>query len=228
MAAALASPVRTSQRVTRIEIEDAGVRVRCQGGESFHAPFAIAALPCSVLREIAIAPALAGPQADAVRSLPYSEASYVVFDTSAPFWEDDGLAPTMWTDTALELVIAWPAEDGVTRHLLSFINGTAERALRQLNPREQLEFATRELQRLRPASAGKARATRAYSWTADPHARGAYAFFGPGQVSAWARVLARPFHHLHFAGEHLALVHSGMEGAMESGERAAREVLARL
>jgi monoamine oxidase len=32
---------------------------------------------------------------------------------------------------------------------------------------------------------------------------------------------------LHFAGEHTAVLLQGMEGAMESGERAALEVLAR-
>jgi monoamine oxidase len=228
MAAALASPALTGRQVVRIEAEDAGVCVHCGNGESFDARFAISTLPFTVLREIAIAPALTGAQADAIRSLPYSEASYVVFEVNAPFWESDGFAPTMWTDSALELIVAWPAEDGVTRHLLSFINGTGERALRRMSPPEQLDFATRELQRLRPASAGKVRAARVYSWTADPNARGAYAFFGPGQVTAWARELAKPFHHLHFAGEHTALAHSGMEGAMESGERAAREVLARL
>ncbi len=39
--------------------------------------------------------------------------------------------------------------------------------------------------------------------------------------------VAQPAGHVHFAGEHTAILHSGLEGAMESGERAAREVLAR-
>ena len=228
MAAALATPVATGHRVTGIETHAQGVRVRCQGGESFAAGFAISTLPYSVLRDVAFEPRLAGQQADVVASLPYSEASYVVFEVDAPFWESDGLAPTMWTDSALELVVAWPTEDGVTRHILSFINGSAERSLRSLSPVRQLEFATQELHRLRPASVGKARAAHVYSWSADPHARGAYAFFGPGQVTAWHDHLARPFGPVHFAGEHTAVIHSGLEGAMESGERAAREVLARL
>jgi monoamine oxidase len=228
MAEALQTPVAYGRRVIGIETDASRVRVRCAGGESFEARFSISALPYSVLRGVDFEPQLAARQADVVRSLPYSEASYVVFEADAPFWESDGLAPTMWTDTALELLVAWPTEDGVTRHILSFINGTAERSLRRLAPGEQLEFATRELHRLRPASAGKARATHVYSWSADPNARGAYAFFGPGQINAWRDQLAKPFGRVHFAGEHTAVIHPGMEGAMESGERAAGEVLARL
>ena len=228
MAGALASPVMMGQRVTHIEVQDAAVRVGCEGGESYAARFAISTLPYSVLRELGVEPGLPGLQSQIVRSLPYSEASYLVFAVDAPFWESDGLPPTMWTDSALELVVAWPTEDGVTRHILAFVNGTAERSLRRLGESEQLQFATLELNRLRPASIGKARATHVYSWSMDPNARGAYAFFGPGQVTAWHEALARPFGHLHFAGEHTAILHSGMEGAMESGERAAREVLARL
>ena len=228
MAAALVSPVVTGRRVMHIEVGETAVRVRCQSGESFEARFAISTLPYSVLRDVDIEPGWSGPQGEAVRSLPYSEASYVVFEVRTPFWESDGLAPTMWTDSALELLVAWPTEDGVTRHLLSFVNGTAERALRRLRPIEQLELATRQLHHLRPASVGKVHATHVYSWTLDPNACGAYAFFGPGQISAWHDELARPFGQLHFAGEHTAVLHAGMEGAMESGERAAHEVFARL
>lgn len=228
MAGALASPVMTGRRVVHIEAQDAAVRVRCDSGESYAARFAISTLPYSVLREVEIEPGLPGLQSQIVPSLPYSEASYVVFAVDAPFWESDGLPPTMWTDSGLELLVAWPTEDGVTRHILAFVNGTADRSLRRLRESEQLQFATLELNRLRPASIGKARATHVYSWSMDPNARGAYAFFGPGQVTAWHEALAKPFGHLHFAGEHTAILHSGMEGAMESGERAAREVLARL
>lgn len=228
MATALKSPVLTGRRAVSIENQPEGVRVRSADGQWHDARFAISTLPYSVLREVAFEPALVGPQADVVRRLPYSEATYLVFEVGAPFWEDDGFAPTMWTDSPLKLLVAWPSADAVTRHLLCFVNGTAERSLRRLSQSELLDFATAELNRLRPASLGKARATHAYCWSTDPHARGAYAFFGPGHITAWHSHLARPAGRVHFAGEHTAVRHSGLEGAMESGERAACEVLARL
>ena len=64
-------------------------------------------------------------------------------------------------------------------------------------------------------------------WSANPHARGGYAVFPVG--SAWAsRALAEPVEEtLFFAGEATAGPDSAgtVDGALASGERAAREVL---
>jgi len=49
--------------------------------------------------------------------------------------------------------------------------------------------------------------------------------FGPGQVAEFAGKLHVPHQRIHFCGEHTAVGNRGMEGAMESGERAAIEVL---
>jgi monoamine oxidase len=44
-------------------------------------------------------------------------------------------------------------------------------------------------------------------------------------MTAFMPELARPEDRLHFAGEHTSSWNSWMEGALESGERAAREIL---
>lgn len=56
---------------------------------------------------------------------------------------------------------------------------------------------------------------------------GHIAYRAPGQVQEFGTVAADPHGRIHFAGEHTAISNSGMEGAMESGERAAVEVLMR-
>jgi monoamine oxidase len=64
-------------------------------------------------------------------------------------------------------------------------------------------------------------------WEDDPYARGGYAFFDPGfdpDLRAW---LARPAGRVFFAGEHTSVRWQGyMNGAVESGRRAAAEVAA--
>jgi monoamine oxidase len=68
-------------------------------------------------------------------------------------------------------------------------------------------------------------ASRQVVWEDDPHARGGYAFFDPEfdpDLRAW---LARPAGRLFFAGEHTSVQWQGyMNGAVESGRRAAAEV----
>ena len=48
---------------------------------------------------------------------------------------------------------------------------------------------------------------------------------GLGQMTAMAPVIAAPEGRVHFAGEHTSTWTGWMEGALESGERAAREVM---
>ena len=64
------------------------------------------------------------------------------------------------------------------------------------------------------------------SWVDDPYTRGSYAAFEPGQFTRYWGFVGRPEHHVHFAGEHTSRRALGfLDGAVESGRRAAREVL---
>jgi monoamine oxidase len=64
------------------------------------------------------------------------------------------------------------------------------------------------------------------SWVDDPWVRGSYAAFLPGQWTAYFGYLGRPAGNVHFAGEHTSTYSQGyLNGGVESGLRAAREVL---
>lgn len=64
------------------------------------------------------------------------------------------------------------------------------------------------------------------SWVHDPWTGGSYAAFGPGHYARYAGFMGRPEGDIHFAGEHTVLSTMGyLDGAVGSGERAAREVL---
>jgi len=63
------------------------------------------------------------------------------------------------------------------------------------------------------------------AWQRNPLIEGAYAFYRPGQWFTVRGVLARPFKNVHFAGEHLADEQGFMDGAIDSGQDAARKVI---
>jgi monoamine oxidase len=69
-----------------------------------------------------------------------------------------------------------------------------------------------------------AAAVDSYYWGDDPYSRGAYAVFDTEDL-ATQPLLRRPNRRVFFAGEHTAQFQGYMEGALESGERAARQVL---
>ncbi|MBZ3913780.1 flavin monoamine oxidase family protein [Streptomyces acidiscabies] len=67
------------------------------------------------------------------------------------------------------------------------------------------------------------------SWVDDPWARGSYASYRPGQFTKYWGWTGRSEGRLHFAGEHTSTHSQGyLNGAVESGERVAREVLTAL
>jgi monoamine oxidase len=66
-------------------------------------------------------------------------------------------------------------------------------------------------------------------WTTEPYSRGGpVGLMGPGTLGRYGHVLRRPEGRVHWAGTDTATVWNGyMDGAIQAGERAADEVLAR-
>ncbi|MEQ2209071.1 hypothetical protein XENOCAPTIV_023717, partial [Xenoophorus captivus] len=64
------------------------------------------------------------------------------------------------------------------------------------------------------------------NWCEEEYSGGCYtAYFPPGTLTQFGRVLREPVGRLYFAGTETASEWSGyMEGAVQAGERAAREV----
>ena len=72
---------------------------------------------------------------------------------------------------------------------------------------------------------------RAYEdhWALDPWVQGAYSYYRVGQASNYGTIAGRSEGRILFAGEHTSISNQGfLDGAVETGERAASRLLARL
>ena len=68
-----------------------------------------------------------------------------------------------------------------------------------------------------------------FVWSVHPFAKGSYTSYKTGQWSKFAGVEAEPFGNILFAGEHCSIKHQGfMNGAAETGRKAAEEIVRRL
>ena len=75
------------------------------------------------------------------------------------------------------------------------------------------------------AAAWNGRATLDH-WPANPFSRGSYSFWQVGQYTRFAGIEGAQEGHAHFCGEHTSIDAQGfLEGAVETGERAAAEVI---
>jgi monoamine oxidase len=228
MVAALGGRVRIGKRVQSIDLGEDGCEIRCADGTRVRSRYALAAVPFTVLRDIAITPSLRGDQADAVRRMPYGNQSQVWLRVRKPYWEMDGIEASMWTDGAFNLIRQQIESDGA-RELMSVLAFSDKSAkLDAMPPAERGRFAIAEIERIRPSTRGLLEYVGAHSWELAPFQRGCSHQFVPGRGVAWSKSMAKPYLGLHFAGEHLRQMEVGMEAAMESGERAAREIAERL
>lgn len=226
LAASLRSEVQLDRAVRAIEQDRGGVVVRCADGSRQRAAHAIAALPFSALRHIEISPALPGLQAQAVQQLSYAQVFQAHLVVEKPFWQGRGFMPNVWSDSPLERIFASdPQSTGTITNLTVWINGERAQAFDRLPADEVQPFIYRELARVLPESKGAVRLAKTVSWQRSAYTGGAWADWRPGQISRFGAALAKPAGRLHFAGEHTARAFSGMEGALESGERAAFEIL---
>ncbi len=224
------APLDTGAVVRAIATDKAGVTVHCTDGRAIAARAALVTLPFTALRSVRFDPVLPALQAEAVDLLGYTTAFQAHFVADKPFWEADGMPANMWTDGPAGRFAALRYGDDPNRitSFLAFVNGAQGERLDRMAPEaataEILEF----LAAVRPATRGALRAVKTLSWQRDPFAGGIYSSWKPGQVTRYASTIAAPHGNIFFAGEHTAMLNRGMEGAMESGERAATEALARL
>ena len=228
MAASLPRPVALRQLVTAIETGKREVRLHTEDGRIWRAEHAICSVPFSALRQVAIDPPLAGRAAEAVRALAYQPMTQLYFSVEQPFWESDGHAPSMYTDGVAGMVTASrrPENPQEVRGLTAWVMGHNADRLDAMSEIGAAQAVQRAIELLQPAARGQLRYLGRQSWGLDPFAGGGWAYFKPGQIARFGAAMGASHGRIHFCGEHLAADGRGMEGAMESGERAAEAVLA--
>jgi monoamine oxidase len=227
MSKKLKSEIHLGKEVVAITEAGDGVEAVCRDGSKYRAKTVLCSVPFSVLRTIHIDPPLEGPQAAAVHLLPYMINTLVFFVPKRRFWEADGLSPTMWTDGPAGTVMAqrFGAKDEEVTAIVANPRGHFGAYLDRLPPKDAMRLVQQEIETLRPAAKGALEAAAIHSWATDPFAAGDWAVFAPGQIKSFARQMAKPRGRLHFCGEHTAQANRGMEGALESADRAVLEIV---
>jgi monoamine oxidase len=93
-----------------------------------------------------------------------------------------------------------------------------------LSRADRLEQALENLAQIHPQAPADYEVGASKMWHDDPFAGGAFALFEPGQQSLLHEHIVAPEGRVHFAGEHASLAHAWIQGAIESGLRAASAI----
>jgi monoamine oxidase len=187
--------------------------------------YAVLTLPASVLRRIPITPALPAQQHDAIARLKYGRATKTLLQFSSRFWRGVGRPRAFGSDLPFGAVWDGNEEQRGRAGILSLLaGGSASDATQAIVARDGMRGLATALDWLGSSDATLLQSQQVV-WETDPWARGGYAYFDPAFDPALRQWLARPFGRLFFAGEHTSFRWQGyMNGAVESGRRAAAEI----
>jgi monoamine oxidase len=221
---ALEAPVRA------IAHGEDGVTLEADGTEA-RARRAILALPPTLTARIAYDPPLPGRRDQLTQRVAQGTVAKCMAIYDEPFWRADGLTGQATSvQGPVRLTFDNSPPDGSPGVLLGFLEGRFARQAGLLEAEERRRLVVDTFARLFGARAAQPEGYVERLWAEEEWTRGCYGCAMPtGAWTEYGRALRAPIGRLHWAGAETATVWSGyMDGAVQSGERAAAEALAAL
>jgi monoamine oxidase len=231
---------KVADRLGRRVVLKAPVRVVAQNGDgvrvvadgtTIEARRVILAVPPALASRLAYSPSLPKGKAALLKALVPGKLAKATAVFDRPFWRDAGLSGQGVADTGpARTIFDNSPPDGSVGVLFGFVGGSAYEPWGGL-PADQRRAQV--LDGFATFVGDQARAPNDYfeqDWTKERWTRGCpVAHVAPGVLTKYGPWLRRPVGKVHFAGTETADYWLGyMDGAVRSGERAAREVLAAL
>jgi monoamine oxidase len=207
---------------------DGGVEVEANG-RSVAAGRAIVAVPPAIAGRIVYRPAMPGWRNQLTQRVPMGSVIKVHAIYEEPFWRQEGLSGLAVSDSGpVRIVYDNSPEDGSPGVLVGFIEGEQARSWARRNRADRRAGILACLADYFGERAGRPRELLERSWADEEYSGGCYAgYFPPGVWTSFGQALREPIGRLHWAGTETATAWTAyMEGAVQSGQRAADEVLA--
>lgn len=232
-----AERLRLGAPVRRIAHGEGGVTLEADGpgGESaglrVTARRAIVAIPPTLAGRVAYHPRLPGLRDQLTQRMPQGTVIKTMAIYDEPFWRAEGLSGQAVTDESpARVVFDNSPPDGSPGVLLGFLEGRMAREWGARPAAQRREAILAGHARLFGARAARPERFVERVWADEEWTRGCYGcMMTTGGWTEYGRALRAPIGPLHWAGAETATVWSGyMDGAVQSGERAADEVLAAL
>ncbi|MGZ5347907.1 MAG: flavin monoamine oxidase family protein [Solirubrobacterales bacterium] len=189
----------------------------------------IVALPPTLAGRIDYEPALPAARDQLTQRMPMGTVIKCMAIYDEPFWRREGLTGAATSLAGpVQVVFDNTPPNGTPGVLMGFLEGRDGRVLGAVSEAQRREVVVGTFARLFGPRAADPTAYVDKDWSSDPHSRGCYAgVMGPGAWTAHGRSLREPIGRIHWAGTETATRWMGyFDGAIQSGKRAAGEVIA--
>ncbi len=218
--------------VTRLAYSAGKVEAHTPQGNTFEADAAILTVSLGVLKKelITFTPPLPAPKLKAIETIGMGEGLKIILKFKEKFWRND--IKTIYDDGYI--ADFYPSAKNDEAILTAIVMGDNARYLSNLGEEKAIQTALKALDKMFPSNleTGEQNSSMLFEkgimidWTTMPFQWGSYSY--PSFESDAARaVLALPTPPLYFAGEatHTNAYFATVHGALETGYRAAKEVL---
>uniref|UniRef100_H2MF43 Amine oxidase n=2 Tax=Oryzias latipes TaxID=8090 RepID=H2MF43_ORYLA len=231
MAKELGERVKLESPVYRIDQTGDLVVVETVNKETYMARYVIVATPPGLNLKMHFSPELPPLRNQLIHRVPMGSVIKCMVYYKENFWRKKGYCGTMVIEeegAPIGLTLDDTKPDGTVPAIMGFILARKSRKLVSLTKEERLkricEIYSRVLgseEALHPVHYEEK------NWCEEEYSGGCYtAYFPPGILTQFGKVLREPVGRLFFAGTETATEWSGyMEGAVQAGERAAREIM---
>ena len=227
--ASLLPDVRMNAVVMSVNIQPQKVIVAYKQGDMVHtinSDFAMLAIPLTTARLIDFNGSLPQAHQNMVSEISYGAVTKVMIEYRKRFWHDTGWNGRLSTDQAI--VQTWDATshlEGERGIITAYTGGEPGVKLSALSDEERTKTTVAVIEKIFPGSSDLIENTATVAWMNEPFTRCSYMALAPGEVTAHWKTLSAPAGRLFFAGEHATVYQGFMEGAVESGQRAAKNIM---
>ncbi len=226
MAKVLGDRIVLGAPVVAIDQSGAKVVVKVKDGREFTADKIICTIPFTVLQDIAVTPAWPAKKQRMFEDMEWVKTVKVIVQTKTPAWLAKGVHgwPMAGGDQPWERVIDITGnETGGYGNVFFYLNGAnADRHLarpRETRAQETVDLFLKDM----PDLFDEIVTLQDFAWSEQPWIRGS--FGGPPVGGAWMiNEWTKPAGRIHFAGDFTTMKSGWVEGAIESGLRAARQI----
>ena len=216
----LAAPVR------RISQDGGGIDVEADGLDT-RARRVIVAVPPPLAARISFAPSLGGRRDQLTQRMAHGALTKCAAVYPEPFWREAGLSGQALSDGPVTSTFDNSPPDGAPGVLLGFIAGVEAIRHARRSETDRRRVVLECFERLFGEQAARPGIYLETAWAEEEWSRGGpVCSFAPGALAHYGEALGQPAGRIHWAGAETATEWCGyMEGAVQSGDRAAEEVL---
>jgi monoamine oxidase len=232
LATKLGSQIKTNMPLKAIKKNADGTYALTIGSSTVVADHVVLALPFTMLRSVNFSKAgFNDVKTLAINELGMGTNAKVTLQFTSRFWRNQGCTGETYSDRGYQNTWeASRAQPGTSGLLVWYTGGDPGVAVGSGTPESQAATFLSQIEPVLPGATANwnGKVTRDY-WAGNPWTKGSYSYWKAGQYTRFSGAESEASGNCHFAGEHTSQDFQGyLQGAVETGERTASEILAAL